>query len=725
MTFRAKTSVPGQFPEFGAIFMCNTDTKKECLERKLLGLPSGQANFVRLVKTGMILFLYEFEKKELFGVFQACSDGAIDIVPHAFESSGKQFPAQVEFTLIWHCSPLPESEFRHAIRENYFSANKFHFGLSEKQVLKLLSLFDLRKVEDKHFTGHFTQSKVPKQLGYVVEKTRNAVDDGSCSTLNIEQDEENGNLSLGSIRNQCSGDYINDYIRGINAQMPASGSTEHEHDAERGVGLFLSNKQFRNPICGVGKSGDSVQLLTSNEIGRECHTANDPRSLGPRHYPAHSFTSFRSTPNHVTNTMISDQENKRNEHNDFVPFVSTKYPDLFQFDPIVHPSKYISQEKTLNDDQPLQYSATHRSVVPEKLNVSHSPSPRDAVVRNTPPYDPDAPALDYMHSSLLGIYKSGPEYSVDNTIFPHLENQSLLSNMEPQSTSRCSNLDSDVTDVDIFSKNMYSVCEKKRASVFSRLAPPPASSELRTENVDCGMNSSVDEVMTMLHQSHFDWVKENNYKKLIRSQVDIADKRKKRQVTVNSRLSKNNLATRSRDKGAHNIISGEDEVILNEEKIPLLDFKRRSEVQKSQDDASSRGFNETIENNGDGQPKRRKLVRPNFNGDGASSKFLQGVEFSNNSCPLSPNRNSSNSIELNSQLENVRKEFKKVESVNSSLLGSIEPVSYCSMSEDICRGNIERLGSDVGKECKVNIESNRGSGNVIVSSCCENISGCI
>lgn len=87
--------VPGCVPEFGAIFMSNKATKKECFRRKLLGLPSSQANFVRRVKAGMLLFLFEFERRELHGVFQASSNGAMNIVPDAYCSSGKQFPAQV------------------------------------------------------------------------------------------------------------------------------------------------------------------------------------------------------------------------------------------------------------------------------------------------------------------------------------------------------------------------------------------------------------------------------------------------------------------------------------------------------------------------------------------------------------------------------------------------------------------------------------------------------
>ncbi|KAE9613651.1 putative development/cell death domain-containing protein [Lupinus albus] len=134
----------GRDPDFGAIFMSNSDTKRECFERRLFGLPSSEVQFVEQVKDGMILFLFEYEKKHLHGVFKATCDGAINIVPNAFRSLGKQFPAQVKFTEVWHCEPLPESLFRDAIRENYFSSNKFNFGLSEKQVYKLLYLFSKR-----------------------------------------------------------------------------------------------------------------------------------------------------------------------------------------------------------------------------------------------------------------------------------------------------------------------------------------------------------------------------------------------------------------------------------------------------------------------------------------------------------------------------------------------------------------------------------------------------
>lgn len=85
----------GNIPEFGAIFMSNIETKKECFKRKIFALPSSKAEFVKHIKAGMVLFLFEFKKRQLFGVFQASSDGAMDIVPNAFNYPGKHFRAQV------------------------------------------------------------------------------------------------------------------------------------------------------------------------------------------------------------------------------------------------------------------------------------------------------------------------------------------------------------------------------------------------------------------------------------------------------------------------------------------------------------------------------------------------------------------------------------------------------------------------------------------------------
>lgn len=90
-----QNNADGKDPDFGAIFMSNSETKRECFEMGVFGLPSTEIQFVEQVKAGMILFLYENEKRQLHGVFNASCDGGINIVPNAFAKQGKQFPAQV------------------------------------------------------------------------------------------------------------------------------------------------------------------------------------------------------------------------------------------------------------------------------------------------------------------------------------------------------------------------------------------------------------------------------------------------------------------------------------------------------------------------------------------------------------------------------------------------------------------------------------------------------
>lgn len=185
-----ENSVPGNIPEYGAVFMSNAETKRECFKRRVFALPSSMAVFVKQIKVGMVLFLFEFEKRQLYGVYKATSDGALNILPNAFRSGGKQFPSQVCFTPIWLCSPLSENEFRSAIHENYYSPRKFKFGLSEVQVRRLLELFSTRKLNER--------SPVPvrqhtRTLGQFSSKGRNQIDHGRFSIIegiDMEQSKE-------------------------------------------------------------------------------------------------------------------------------------------------------------------------------------------------------------------------------------------------------------------------------------------------------------------------------------------------------------------------------------------------------------------------------------------------------------------------------------------------------------------------------------------------------
>jgi len=119
--YRAEEETKEVRPLNGYVFLCNNRTEGECLERKLFGAPKSEWNRVSRVKKGDILFLLNYQINLLHGVFEAVSDGKMNIDPYAFDG---YFPAQVRLRRKMRCLPLDEAALLPLINRGWIKVSR-------------------------------------------------------------------------------------------------------------------------------------------------------------------------------------------------------------------------------------------------------------------------------------------------------------------------------------------------------------------------------------------------------------------------------------------------------------------------------------------------------------------------------------------------------------------------------------------------------------------------
>lgn len=128
----------------GTIFGCTHTTLPECLSKQLFGLPSSHFSYVRNIVPGLPIFLFNYSDRKLHGVYEAASQGQMNIDAYAWTDGGAErtaFPAQAHIRIREQCKPLTEKEYKKVIEDNYYTPQHFWFELDHLQTRCLMALF--------------------------------------------------------------------------------------------------------------------------------------------------------------------------------------------------------------------------------------------------------------------------------------------------------------------------------------------------------------------------------------------------------------------------------------------------------------------------------------------------------------------------------------------------------------------------------------------------------
>ena len=154
----------------GFVFVCSKATLDDCFKRMLFGSTLAYKDEVLKIKKGDTGFLYNKDTDVLFGVFEAVSDGSLDIEPRALRGN---FPAQVK--VAWMKKYQPVEDARSVFRKLGIKFGSF--WLTPQQLDNLRSVFERVPASEEDFRKEYPRKYRTQDGHYVRTKSEAIIDD--------------------------------------------------------------------------------------------------------------------------------------------------------------------------------------------------------------------------------------------------------------------------------------------------------------------------------------------------------------------------------------------------------------------------------------------------------------------------------------------------------------------------------------------------------------------
>ncbi|KAI3830708.1 hypothetical protein MKX03_009909 [Papaver bracteatum] len=173
----------------GVIFGCTRFTMEECLSNQIFGLPALHFAYIKNIKPGLPLFLFNYSDRKMHGIYEAASIGEMNINPYGWSQNGQertQYPAQVRICIRKQCKPLSEGQYKPIIIDNYNTEVHFWFELDHSQTNRLIWLFESSPIDVPVYPRAAPKQKLASKPSKKVEceDSWETVSDSTVTKLN-------------------------------------------------------------------------------------------------------------------------------------------------------------------------------------------------------------------------------------------------------------------------------------------------------------------------------------------------------------------------------------------------------------------------------------------------------------------------------------------------------------------------------------------------------------